>query len=480
MRVVARFFAALLCALSASAAVMPSVTYVGEHASDAVKWQQWGSAAFERARREDKPIALGVGSFYSHETRVAHLALDGDAAAVAVLNERFVPILLDRAEWPLVSAAYAAAADRTDTDDLVIYAITPGMEWLDTVTPSSFGALQSIADRWTNDRDAHLDASRLAVRKLRAQLLAESIPAKPIDLDALDLSAVHDILGGGFHRAARDAARTVPFFEKRLIDQAGYARLHLDAGRHDVARSTLEYAVRDLQLPSGAFNNSQHADSLTPIGSPQLVEGVYYLWDRAEIINVFGATIGAKLSDRFGVTAEGNFPRFPGKNILRAERVAPPEPTVANAIAKLLEIRLHRPMPARDDAMAESSGRIIAQLARGGMMLDEPRYLRAAELGIASVARSLFDAKSNTLWRRPGVPATAADYAAVIEGAIEVYETTLEPKWLAFALRLEAIRDDRALHAVPEPVRDFVSRSAVAKPPLWILRSKAAALPPHS
>jgi len=100
---------------------------------------------------------------------------------------------------------------------------------------------------------------------------------------------------------------------------------------------------------------------------------------------------------------------------------------------------------------------MIAQLARGGMVFDEPRYVHAASIGIASVQRSLFDAKTNLLSRRPGVPATAADYAAVIDGAIETYQATLEPRWLDFALRLEAVRDDRAFAAVPEPVRDFVS-----------------------
>src|SRR4029079_15841991 len=99
---------------------------------------------------------------------------------------------------------------------------------------------------------------------------------------------------------------------------------HLDAGLRDVARATLEYAVRDLQLPSGAFNNSQHADSLTPIGSPQLVEGVYYLWDYDEILNVFGKTVGPKLAERFGVLLEGNFARFPGKNILRVVQTDAP------------------------------------------------------------------------------------------------------------------------------------------------------------
>ena len=493
MRVVARILSALLLAVPAAAAVVPSTTYFGEHANDNVKWSRWGSAAFDRAKREDKPIALAVGSFYPHSVRMQHLALNSDPAAVVALNDYFVPVLLDRAEWPLVAHAYAAASHHADGSELVLYAVTPDGELLERVDGTA-AALQRAAQRWTGDRGVYLEEMRLPVRQLRANLpvVFSSDPTRPdyaaLDavvrsrddreraiklLDFLDRSALHDILGGGFHHAARDANWTMPYFQKTLDDQARTARVYLDAWKltgadryRDVARGALEYAMRDLQQTTGAFNASQHADSLTADGKPVIEEGADYLWAQAEIVHTFGPKIGPQLCERFGVVAEGNAPGFPGKNVLRAARIDEPEPALANAIAKLLEIRLHRPMPNRDDSIAESSGRVIAQLARGGMMLDDTRYVHAALVGMASIERSLFDARSNLLMRRPGVPATPADYAAVIDGAIETYQATLEPKWLSFALRLQSIRDERAIAAVPEPVRDFVSVTYAIDPRL--------------
>ena len=169
MRVVARFFVALFCALSVRAAVVPSTTYFGEHANDPVKWQRWGTAVFDRAKREEKPVALAVGSFSSHSVRMRHLALNSDAAAVVALNDYFVPVLLDRAEWPLVASAYAAASGHADHTDLVIYAITPDGELLERLDGTA-NSLQRVAQRWSGDRSVYLDEARLPVRRLRANL----------------------------------------------------------------------------------------------------------------------------------------------------------------------------------------------------------------------------------------------------------------------------------------------------------------------
>ena len=35
--------------------------YLLQHAANPVDWYPWGEAAFEKARREDKPIFLSIG-----------------------------------------------------------------------------------------------------------------------------------------------------------------------------------------------------------------------------------------------------------------------------------------------------------------------------------------------------------------------------------------------------------------------------------
>ncbi len=451
--------AVLLQAASAAAAV----TYVSEHANDRVKWQAWGPAAFDRARKEGKPIALVVGSFAPHSSRLVHQMLESEAG---FLNERFVPVLLDRAEWPEVAAAYAAASDCRDSDDVMFYALTPDREWLDA--PARPSDLQAIANRWKSDAAQFLEESRLKVRRLRARVPEHEAPGSAAEntieqLRALDRSARHDVLGGGFFRA-------VPFFDKNLNDQAALATAFLEAAQvtgdrrfAEVARNTLEYAVRDLQMRNGGFNDSQQADSLVPVGGgPVLVEGAYYLWDRSEIMHTFGPKVGARLCERFGVGAE--------KSILRSERTDPPDAVLAAAIAKMLDIRLKRPMPARDEPILESSALMISALARS----NDDRFVKAAILGATFIQRTLLDRKTGQLLRRPAIPASAGDYTSMVQACIDIYQATLDARWLDFAFDLqtrqgllfwnEKTNRYEGGGEVPEPVRDFVLTPSALAP----------------
>lgn len=513
------------------------VTYCDDHAGDRVKWQRWGKAAFDRALKEEKPIALVVGSFAPHAARIAHAALESSPAIVAALNDRFVPVLVDRAEWPGVASAYARASDREDSTDVVVYALTPDLEWLDDLAPASdlAAALQAIADRWKSDRSPFLEEARLKVRRLRARLTApvteftdpvqatldivqrrfadgwlrpdpcglelivrvarerESERERALGLlQSIDRSALHDLLGGGFHRAVRDAEHSMPFFDKMLADQAALAAVYLDASRvlgngrfADVARNALEFSVRDLQMRTGGFDDSQQADSLTPVGRPVIMEGAYYLWDQNEILHTFGPKIGARLCERFGVLPGGNIAgsldpgqAFAGKNILRPARIDPPDAPLAAAIAKMLEIRLHRPMPRRDEPVLESTALMISALARGATALREERYRKAAVAGTLFVESQLD--RQGRLFRRPGIAATADDYAAIEQAYIDLYEATLQGRWLDLAIAVQARQDALFWNAaanryeggkeVPETVRDFV----LAPPALAALNDRTA------
>ena len=71
---------------------------------------------------------------------------------------------------------------------------------------------------------------------------------------------IHDQVGGGFHRYATDARWLVPHFEKMLYDNALRAVEYIEGwqatGREDfatVARSTLDYVLREMRSPSGGF-----------------------------------------------------------------------------------------------------------------------------------------------------------------------------------------------------------------------------------
>ena len=74
-----------------------------------VMWQEWGAAAFEKARREDKAVLLDIGAVWCHWCHVMDRESYEDAETARIINEHFVPVKVDRDERPDVDARYQAA-----------------------------------------------------------------------------------------------------------------------------------------------------------------------------------------------------------------------------------------------------------------------------------------------------------------------------------------------------------------------------------
>lgn len=74
-----------------------------------VNWHEWGAAAFERAKREDKPVLLDIGAVWCHWCHVMDRESYEDPELAAIVNEHFVAIKVDRDERPDVDTRYQAA-----------------------------------------------------------------------------------------------------------------------------------------------------------------------------------------------------------------------------------------------------------------------------------------------------------------------------------------------------------------------------------
>ena len=299
------------------------------------------------------------------------------------------------------------------------------------------------------DRTGHAPAREMVVRTL----------------DAMRRGGIFDQAGFGFHRYSTDARWLVPHFEKMLYDQALLALAYLEAARaageqrfEDVAREVLTYVTRDLADPEGGFHAAEDADS-------EGGEGAFYTWTLEEAEDALGEE-DADLARRvFGVRRRGNYAEeagggFTGRNILHLPR--PPgelarelgmegeslRERVEGIRARLLEARARRPRPHRDDkVLTDWNGLTIAALARAGAVLGEERWSDRARRTADFLLTELRDDDGKLLhrWRRgeAGVPATAEDYAYLVWGLIELYEATLEPRWLSEALRLETEMGER-------------------------------------
>ena len=262
---------------------------------------------------------------------------------------------------------------------------------------------------------------------------------------------IHDQLGGGFARYSVDAEWLVPHFEKMLYDNAQLAQLYLDAylvsgdRQHaEVVRDILDYVLRDMTHPEGGFFSAEDADS-------EGHEGKFYCWTLEEVSRLLSPQ-EAKLATRyFGLTEKGNFidhshPQpLPNQNVLRiAEpKLSEAEKTLlASAKQKLSAARAGRVRPHRDDKVLVSwNGLMLGAMARAGAMLDDAGYRAAAEKNLAFLEAKLWDAKTKTLfhrWRegeRDQVQLLEG-YAFLLSGVLDLYEATLEPKHLDFAVAL--------------------------------------------
>lgn len=83
--------------------------YLKQHVNNTVAWYPWGDEAFEKAKKENKPIFLSIGYSTCHWCHVmAHDSFEDDEIG-RYLNDHFVSIKVDREEYPEVDHLYMSA-----------------------------------------------------------------------------------------------------------------------------------------------------------------------------------------------------------------------------------------------------------------------------------------------------------------------------------------------------------------------------------
>ncbi len=276
--------------------------------------------------------------------------------------------------------------------------------------------------------------------------------------DRMAAGGIHDQLGGGFARYSVDAQWLVPHFEKMLYDNAQLVQLYLDAalvsGRQryaEVARGILDYVLRDMTHPEGGFYSAEDADS-------EGHEGKFYCWTRRELAGLLAPEQYNVAVRYFGLTEEGNFldhshpEPLPNQNVLSVvddDLTAPEQALLASARRKMFEARSRRPRPHMDDKVLVSwNGLMLGALARASAVLDDETYRAAAEKNLGFLQANLWDAPSKTLYhgwrdgRRDNVQLLSG-YAFLLSGVLDLYQATLAPAHLDFALALAETMLDR-------------------------------------
>lgn len=242
-------------------------------------------------------------------------------------------------------------------------------------------------------------------------------------LNRMAKGGIYDQIGGGFHHRSVDREWRVPNFEKLLVDNALLVRSYVHAwqlGKDDlfsrIALETVEYMLRDLADPAGAFYSGEAATS-------DGREGGFYTWPVDEF-----TMIAPDAVETYGVTAGG---RFRGRNVLTLAGDEQPGP----AKAALLKRRRVRERPERDTKILTSwNGLAISALAEAGAALDRPDLIEAARRTAGALLQRNRQT-SGRLWHAPpsdgrAIPGLLEDYAYLAEGLYTLWETTFEPEWI--------------------------------------------------
>jgi uncharacterized protein YyaL (SSP411 family) len=90
-----------------------SSPYLRQHANNPVDWYPWGDEAFEKARREDRPVFLSIGYSSCHWCHVMERESFENEEIAAFLNSHWVSIKVDREERPDVDDVYMTAVQLT-------------------------------------------------------------------------------------------------------------------------------------------------------------------------------------------------------------------------------------------------------------------------------------------------------------------------------------------------------------------------------
>lgn len=342
--------------------------FVRAQAGSKVAWQAWDSDWAERAKAENKPVFLFVGSFLSELTQAMCRQSFASAQTADYLNQHFICVLIDREERPDIAASahfYLSIVKQGAgwpvnlwlTPELQPYEgggyLPPSEEWgkagfskvvrqaaeawkekpgacrnqareglammkaaaasdAPAIAPGELEKkLAAATAAWRETADPNAGGFGTAPKMPEPELLRFLLRGLPADremaltaLRALRDGAVRDPVDGGFFRYATDAAWRVPYLQRTVLDQARIALAFLDAHALTHDETFASVARSTLEFALSHFGNADGSFAAAEDGTAEANAG-YFTWTNAEIDAVLGKDAEA-FKRAYGVKPEGN------------------------------------------------------------------------------------------------------------------------------------------------------------------------------
>jgi uncharacterized protein len=189
--------------------------YLLQHADNPVDWLPWGEEAFEKARREHKPIFLSIGYSTCHWCHVmAHESFEDEATA-EIMNREFVNVKVDREERPDVDRVYMTFVQATTGHGgwpMSVW-LTPDLKPFVGGTyfppedrhghPGFKRVLQRIANAWKQDHDKIAEQGTRIIEALAESATAHAgsrsqLGARTLENAYRQIARSYDAHEGGF------------------------------------------------------------------------------------------------------------------------------------------------------------------------------------------------------------------------------------------------------------------------------------------
>ncbi len=353
--------------------ILENSPYLLQHAHNPVNWYPWGNEAFEKARRENKPIFLSIGYSTCHWCHVMERESFENLAIARLLNENFVCIKVDRERRPEVDEVYMTAVMMIAGHGgwPMSSFLTPDGKpfWGGTYfRPDTFAnLLKQVAQLWKQQRpkliaQANYIASAVsevtaasgkarevgdnAIQKAISNILSrhddllggfgnapkfpnenllllllesakrgnkQALAAVEKSLKEMAAGGIYDQIGGGFHRYATDDHWLTPHFEKMLYNQANIVRVYLIAYQLTGKSIYATVARQTLDYVLREMTSPQGGFYSATDADSEGEEGRFFLWTPAQIRAVLDKEHAKLALNLYDVTERGN---FEGKNIL--------------------------------------------------------------------------------------------------------------------------------------------------------------------
>lgn len=483
--------------------------YLLQHAHNPVDWYPWGEEAFEKAKREDKPIFLSIGYSTCHWCHVMERESFEDEEVANILNKNFVAIKVDREERPDIDSIYMTFCHTLTghggwplsifmtPDKKPFYAGTYFPKKSKYGHPGFIDILKKISHLWEKERHDLIKSSEEIVNAVKRHIRSDTVgeldkevihkayrafenlydstyggfgfaPKFPTPHNLLFLlrywkttgnkkalemvektlmsmykGGIFDHIGFGFARYSTDEKWLVPHFEKMLYDNAlltiAYTEGYQATGKEiykEIVEKILTYVIRDMTSSEGGFYSAMDADS-------EGEEGKFYVWTVEEVKKVLGEE-GELFCKFYDITKNGNFedkniPNLIHTDIEEIEDNKELKNKLDHLREKLLQYREKRIHPFKDDKILTSwNGLMIVAMAYAGRVFRNESYISKSERAAKFILEKLVREDGRLLARyREGeaaIPGYLDDYAFLVWGLIELYESTFNIMYLKKAV----------------------------------------------